>query len=140
MEASLARRHGLLRPCVHYDGVGDLLFGLAQCLFMVLPLMSLYAKRDGKPTELHPPQRVAMSCGILAFTLLVAKFSVDFSSLGLSLCAANLGLRLAEAARAKLLHDRIQFFTELPDPDRSLHSTGSSILSLPPSPDRRRDG
>ena len=84
----------------------DALFIAAQSLFFVLPLCSLYSKRAGHPSRLQPPQVLAMLCGMFAFALLVMKFALDASFLGLWPCAANLLVRVVEAGRAFALHCR----------------------------------
>ena len=85
---------------------------------MGIPLCSLYAKREGKPTELHPPHRLAMSCAIIAFSLLVVNFLVADDVLGVWLCATNLAIRFVEAYRTIQLHRRQAVL-----PNRRQHAT-----------------
>ena len=84
----------------------DALFVAAQSLFFVLPLCSLYAKRAGDPSPCHPPQLLAMLSAMAAFALLIIKFALDGSHLGVWPCVVNLAIRVAEAGRALALHCR----------------------------------
>tara|TARA_B110001452_G_scaffold206178_1_gene176256 strand:+ start:233 stop:535 length:303 start_codon:yes stop_codon:yes gene_type:complete len=83
-----------------------ILLTAAQTLFMILPLVGLFVARGGQPTACHPPKLVIVVSAITAFALLIVMFCLDGDALGLALCAANLGLRLLEAARVAQLHGR----------------------------------
>ena len=87
---------------------GDKLLTAAQVLFMLLPLCSLYAKREGKPALPHRPVCVAMFSAIAAFSILVAMFELADHALGVYLCGANLLLRLIEAVRVAQLACRLR--------------------------------
>lgn len=53
---------------------GDALLTVAQSLFMLLPVCSLYAKRCGVAAPCHGPQLVSMAAASIAFACLVMMF------------------------------------------------------------------
>ena len=77
----------------------DVLLAAAQCLFMMLPLCSLFMKRHGRGATPPWPQLVAMASAVIAFALLVLMFSLSSHWLGVGLSGTNLCLRLLEALR-----------------------------------------
>ena len=86
--------------------IGAELLTAAQILFMLLPLCALFAMRSGTPVAANGPRIVSAAAAMTAFALLVAMFYQAASLLGVTLCGANLGLRLVEAVRLAQLHRR----------------------------------
>lgn len=61
---------------------------------------------DGKPVRLTAPKLTIVTCAIVAFSVLVTMFHREQNSTGVAVCVANLGLRLIEALRVMMLHQR----------------------------------